>query len=218
LASSPALLKRLHDDHAAAFAAFGDSLRLRDGVVLPPGDAGAARVWALLAGEAVTDTERFVPALFGRDRGRLAYFYQTVSALDPPRQRFALASGLEHPRLRFEQVAALYEVFQYFDPGWQPTARPFTRRPLDPARWLAEVRVSEEGAWVGPRALRLWDRVFAGDDLSSEASRELEEEEDSGPFAPAWLAAKIFSGSPVQQRAVRRDALLAAGVRRGRRP
>src|SRR5207247_2166620 len=80
----PALLTRLYERNAATFAAFGNSLRVRNGRVTTPGGAAAASAWEDVVGSKLDQPEAFVRALFDADEGRLAYLYGTVAHLQGP--------------------------------------------------------------------------------------------------------------------------------------
>ena len=66
-------LKRLYEEHSAAFAAFGGSLRIRNGRVVTPGGPDAEAVWEAVLGERVDQPETFIRELFGRSAGHAAY-------------------------------------------------------------------------------------------------------------------------------------------------
>jgi hypothetical protein len=166
-ASAP-LLSPIADRHAARFAAFGRSLRLRDGRVETPGGDEARPLWEAAVGASVAAPERFVDALLARDGGRLAYLYDTIAALDPARARFALGLWLPEER-RLDRFAALVAGFGgAYRHEWQPDERPFVRFSADAAWLLTQVAVGADGAPRGPAWRSLWERVFESRDVPAE--------------------------------------------------
>src|SRR3954468_1829750 len=63
LAQHPAIVSYLYERGAAAFGAFGDSLRIRNGQVVPAGGAPAVALWESVTHESVTAPDRFVRVL-----------------------------------------------------------------------------------------------------------------------------------------------------------
>ncbi len=159
LASRPDLMSALSRSRmgSAAFAAFGQSLRLSAAAVLTPGGDDAAPVWMDLVGPPASDVDAFVPALFERDAGRLAYFYDTVAALPASTQQFVLAAHVPAAE-RISTVRRVYALFSAADPNWRIDIRPFHRPPFDAALALLDLGVSSEGT-VGPD---WWPGVFEG--------------------------------------------------------
>lgn len=153
------LARRLLRRHAAVFAAFGASLAVRNGRVMVPGGPGAEPLWTRLTGVAPANASRFVEAIVSADRGRLAYFYDTVASLDDVRVAFVFgaAAGREG---RFPEIAG---VFQTIEPAWRVDAQPFRRPAFDPALALRFARVTPAGVLDGPEpldALAYLRRVF----------------------------------------------------------
>src|SRR5207248_329303 len=94
LGEHTALLARLYERDAPAFAAFGASVRVHAGRVAPL-DAWAAPLWEFVVGERIDAPERFIPALLELNEGRLAYLYDIIANLDPPHRAFALGTWIE---------------------------------------------------------------------------------------------------------------------------
>ena len=165
LATRPALLRTIsaNDTAAGAFATFGSSLRLGPRGVITPGD-DADVLWRRLVGTSPTDIDAFTRALFGRDEGRLAWFYDTVAGLPPATQRFVLASHLA-PDARLAAVRAIYARFTAADPGWRIATRPFYRPVFDAAIALLVLDPEDDGT-VGPA---WWPAAF---DAAAGTSRD----------------------------------------------
>jgi hypothetical protein len=140
---------------SAAFATFGHSLRVDATGVVTPGDDDA--VWEHLVGHSPANVEPFVAALFQRDAGRLAWFYDTVSGLPEPTRRFVLAAD----RPAAERPAAVQAVYRRFAAvdatSWQIDTRPFHRPAFDGA--VALLVLELRNGRVGPE---WWPAIFEG--------------------------------------------------------
>jgi hypothetical protein len=209
VAGDGALLRALLAEAAWSLAAFGDALRIRGGRVALPGGPSAVPIWESLVGERASSTPAFVVRLLTRDRGRLAFFLETVAALGEGAQRFALAAVLPDPSDRRKAVTRLYAVFASFEPAWQPSQRPFVRQVPDPARWLAEVHTTPQGTWPGPRSRAFWRRALDAGSVSEEAARDHGKGVPGDDVDAAWLAAEVMLGSPNEAR-LRGEATLFA--------
>ena len=102
-----ALLARLYEHDAPAFAAFGASLRIHAGRVRPPGGEDAVPLWEAAVHESVTNPDAFVRALFSLNASRIAYLYDTIGQLDAPAAAFALGSWMPDPAARISRFGAL---------------------------------------------------------------------------------------------------------------
>ncbi len=173
--------------HAGAFAAFGRSVRIAAGRVAVPGGAAAEAIWREVAGGNPAEPGAFIKGLFRNDRGRLAFFYDTVAHVDIPRQRFALQN--------LDRVRALAGVFQSFASDWDVEARPFSRPQLDPMLLLDTVRLSPDGALAEPADEALWSRVFRDDMANDVEFREIEAWRAGDPqrIDAAWLASRVHA-------------------------
>jgi hypothetical protein len=156
-ASQPALVARIYADTAGRFAAFGESITIRDGGVVLPGGPDRAKQWERLVGEPAAEPGRFIPALLERDDGRVAWLLDAVTWLDPARQRFALRGDVEPLYARFagEHLPADFSL------------RPFARPSVDLAFVLSTIGVTDSGAMAPPSDLALWELVFAGGSRSA---------------------------------------------------
>jgi hypothetical protein len=174
------------------FAAFGRSIRVAGGRVVVPGGDEAGPLWASLVGEEPDKPGSFVRRVF--QDGRLAYFYDTLAHLDPPRQRFALGMQLTAAS-RQERFRALFESFAAAAPEWRVDDHPFSRPQLDAALMLATLEVTAEGQLSGPSGRRVWERVFRSDEMLDVPFTEIPAGEirgdDSGAIDAAWLAARV---------------------------
>ena len=205
LAEHPEIVTRVYEHDASAFAAFGDALRIRDGRVVTPGDAGARSMWEGILDSPVTRPDRFVRELFSRDNGRLVYLYDTISHLDPPRARFALGLWMADQSERTDRFGALVSEEAGANPAWDIKTHPFARPPGDVALLLAQMEVAPSGAPAAPSARRLWDRAFSGADLPTEPAKELGNLNADGRVDAAWLLSAL--GDASKARAERLDQL-----------
>ena len=70
----------------------------------PQGTADeAVALWEAVVGEKVTRPDRFIAQLFELNEGRLAYLYDTIGQLDPPRRAFALGLWITDAPTRVER-------------------------------------------------------------------------------------------------------------------
>ncbi len=191
LAAHPGLLGRIYDSSAPSFSVFGRALRVADGAVQVPGGHRARSLWEALVAEPVTKPDRFIQRVLERDKGRLAYFYDTVFHLDEPRQAFALGLGLNNTRVREERFRDLYLAVASADPAWKITDRPFSRSSHDASMLLGQVLVAPSGQVEGPNWRRLWDAVFETDDFAEEPERTPADLESGGVIDATWLVERI---------------------------
>jgi hypothetical protein len=198
------LLGRLAERAPAAFAAFGESLRIREGRITPRGGEALVAPWEAVVGEKLDRPERFVPALFERDRGRLAYLYDVVSHLDAPmfEQVFGAGRSGPDPVASLKRLAALAR--RAF-PEWDVTTAPFIRPQSELAAFFARLRnASAGGDPAGMGSPAFWQRVF-GDggeaDAATAARFAAEARADSTTLAEMTL------GHPARERERRLDLL-----------
>lgn len=80
--------------------AFDRSVHIEQDRIRLPGGPAAAQAWEALAGVPVSPLESFLAALFVRDEGRLAYFFDTLTRIDPSVRSAVLSmagkGGLKH--------------------------------------------------------------------------------------------------------------------------
>ncbi len=173
LASHPDLLERLYRHHAAIFAVFGRSIVIQDGVIQVPGDARGRSLWSDLVDARLDEPERFIRRLLGRDKGRLAYFYDTVAHLDERHRAFVLGLSLADAGRRRDRFRDLYRAFASIDDNLNLEEIPFKRRAFDAALLLREVAVENDGRLVGPSWYRLWREAFGGSDLPGNPNKNI---------------------------------------------
>ena len=204
LAERPAILRSIYAQ-APVFAAFGSRLRVRDGRVVTPGEeqADAARpIWEALVEAKAAEPARFIPALFTRRAGRLAYVYDTIAELDPPRRAFAMGLWLEDEEVRLAHAKTLINAVADSYPEWPTSQRPFVRPLHDFGTTLLAVAVENDGTPRYPASRRLWERAFDGDALPDDPARLLRDSERSGSIDAGWLA-QIIAMSDVRVRGQR---------------
>jgi len=186
-ADHASLLSRLAERAPAPFAAFGESVRVRNGRLAVPGGDAAAAAWESVVGEKLERPERFLQQLFELDKGRLAYLYDLLSHLD--RTTLALAIGTT-ASANADTLKRLAALARRGFPEWDVTTAPFVRPPSDLSAFFGRLRATAD-AESGATALHtapFWQRVF-----------------DEGPGAGdgradvAWLADAIV-GHPARER------------------
>jgi hypothetical protein len=205
LSARTTLLRRLQASRvaSAAFATFGQSLHIGATGVITPGGADSAAVWQGLVGHSPSDTDAFVAELLERDDGRLAWFYDTVSALPDAVRRFVLAAN-RPPAERVAAVQAVYARFAEVDRAWRIDVRPLHRPPFDGAIVLMALDVRGDGT-LGPD---WWPALFDGVARASDWSAPLTLAEDTSAVRPAdaqWLFDWVFA---IPDQARRRFAAL----------
>jgi hypothetical protein len=180
LVDHASLLGRLAERAAATFAAFGQSLRVRDGRIVPPGGAAAQALWEAAVGEKLDRPDRFIQVLFENDRGRLAYLYDVLSRLDPPALAFALGSSIGDPEERVTRFKRLVALAKRAFVEWDVTTAPFVRPPNALAAFFERIRFETDGKLAGPTTPAFWQRAF----------------DDSGvPDPPAQAGAKTIDAA-----------------------
>jgi hypothetical protein len=216
LADHPSLLERIYERSATAFGAFSGSLQIEGNRVVPPGggrpaEAGKAQgesddataLWEAVVGEKVTRPERFLTQLLELNEGRLAYLYDTIGQLDPPRRAFALGLWMNAPA-RMERFRAFVAGVDVYRESHLRTL-PFGRASYDLSMTLTRVEVEANGMPREPASRGLWSHVFSSADLPDDGARQLRNAED-GPIDAAWLVAAIGSAD-VRLRSERLDQI-----------
>ena len=175
--------------NAGVFAAFGRSVRVRGGRVSVPGGSHAEPIWSAIVGADATRPAAFVQRLI-RGNGRLAWFYDTVTHLDPNRQHVLFGStGTEISRV--DRVRELLDVFETAAPEWHTPDRPFVRPSLDPSLVISLAAATDGGAIQTPGSRRTWDAVFRDESIEASAAAPPANEADRSPVEPGWLARRV---------------------------
>ena len=185
----PSLVFAIYHDHSGTFAAFAESLTVRAAQVVLPDGAGRTTEWERLVDAPVSEPDRFIPELLGRDDGRLAWLFDTLASLDNARRAFALQAGLE----------PLYAAFGLEQMSVDFSAQPFTRPPVDFAIVLRTIGVASDGTLAPPRDLQLWNTLFLGRGRVAATSE----------MTASWLL-RSFADMPTRQRRLHLDTLLFA--------
>jgi hypothetical protein len=193
-ASHPAVVRRLYEDGASAFAAFAAHLAVHDNRVTAPGGDQAVPLWEALLGEKSTQPERFIRQLFTRDGGRLAYLYDAIGSVDAPRAAFALGLWIPEPRVRLDRFRALGSAVSSIAPEWSIENFPFRRPAHDLASMLLRVHVTPVGSPAPPAWRTLWTHAFDGAVDSREAGRALASLEGAELIDAAWLVEILLHG------------------------
>jgi hypothetical protein len=202
LTEHPAILGDLYEHLPAEFAAFGSSLHVRQGRVVPPGGAGAVALWQAAIGEAVDRPDRFIHALYATSAGRAAYLYDIVAELDASHASFVLGSWIPDEGARLDRFEAALSALARGYREWPVDERPFTRPLNDFSLYAARLKVDASGAPLAPASRTFWGDVFQMPDPAPPAATRAID----GRIDAAYLAEA--SGTPdMYARADRLDAL-----------
>jgi hypothetical protein len=226
-ADHPSLLERIYLKSSTAFGAFSSSLQVDGNRVVPPGgpraaDPAAARaplpppqgppqaehddavaLWEGVLAEKVTRPERFITQLLELNEGRLAFLYDTIGQLDPPRRAFALGLWM-NPAARAERFKALVSGVDAYREAHLKTL-PYGRASYDLSMTLTRIEVDGDGAPRQPSSRGLWSRVFNGPDLPDDGARQMRGVEED-PIDAAWLVGAIGTAD-VRLRSERLDQI-----------
>ena len=221
IAEHSGILTRLYERSAPAFAAFSSSLHIRANSVVPPGAVGhvqgeplrqaqgerdaVSALWESVVLEPVTRPDRFVSQLFELNDGRLAYLYDTIGQVDPPRRAFALGFWMKDATQRAARFKVLTTVGTTSYREWHLRTLPFGRSPYDLAMTLLRIDVGPTGAPAPPASGAWWSRVFSGNDVTDESARQTRGAEDD-PIDAAWLTEAV-GDADVRQRGGRLDQI-----------
>lgn len=209
LVASADLLRTIHREHAAAFAAAARSLRVKNAAIDVRGDLAMRAAWESLVGEQVETPQRFIRALLARDRGRLALFYDLVTHLSEPAFRFVAggtaAAGHQPETInqRLRTLRRLYEIFSLVDVNRRIEDSPFSRQTVDLAFLLHAIWVDDEGRLDVPGRWDLWQEAFRTDELPEAVSSgsRLLTLSASHPLGPIELAELVCLNPPQVRRA-----------------
>lgn len=162
VAQATTLVTDLYERGAAPFAAFGASLRVRDGRIVTPGLESDRAVWEAVVGAPVDAPDRFVRHLFVPPTGgRLAYLYGTVALMEAPTVRFVLGPETRDTAARIERVRMLAAVAGSLYGEWKLDAFPFARPLHDLALLLTRLRVDRDGRPLPPADRAFWSEVWS---------------------------------------------------------
>jgi hypothetical protein len=195
LAERPAIVTDLYERSAGSFAAFAGGLHIRHGMLAVPGGESAASLWEAVVEESPSRPDRFIPELFNRRDGRVAYLYDSLAYLDAPTTAFALGLWMNDAGLRVERFKTLVSNLEQF-PGWVVPQRPFGRPSEDPILALTRVVVEPTGTPRAPLWRTFWARVFGGLDLPADPGHELRAVREDGAIDAAWLAGALLAEQP----------------------
>jgi hypothetical protein len=196
LARDRGLLRWIARTAPAAFWLSARSILVDNNRVRVPGGAEAEPIWEALAGEKVTRVPEFLRILLSRDNGRLAWFFDSLTAM--PASRRALVYGAGPLEAQIEQTRALFQAFRNADSNWRLEEHPFLRGITDP--WMVSSRIETHDAAVAPpHAQWFWEALFARNELSPAAIRAASA--NTGvPVTLAWMTQQITSVSARERR------------------
>lgn len=194
IAQTPLLLADLYEHAAPAFAAFAQSVRVRDGRVVMPGGPGDQALWEAVVNAPANAPERVMRQLFEPPGGgRLAYFYALAAGLDAARLRFLLGpASLERP-LAIERLRALADLAQTQYGDWRVDTYPFARPPNDLTMLLMRLQVDASGRPLPPADLDFWSEVWG--DAPSATVAASATAKPATTFDAAWLATRTGFGN-----------------------
>ena len=193
LAATPELLKRLCGA-GAVFSTFSNGFRIRDGRVVVPGGRPAEFLWEALVGEPPTPVIPFARKLFSAADGKVAYFYDALSRLDPAHLAFALGTHERDREARLARFLELHAAAGSLFLNWTPSSKPFLQIAGDAASVLARVEVDSDGRLPGPAWSRLWDKVFDDLALPADAASEAKRIDRDGTLDAAALVRLLCVG------------------------
>lgn len=199
LAQHAGLLTELHERSATAFAAFGASLRIHAGRIVPPGGDSAVPLWEAVVRQSVANPEAFARVLFSMSGARVAYLYDTIAQLDPPNAAFVLGAWMADPALRLQRFAALLDVCSRSYREWRLDALPFSKPLHDVSMLFPRLRVEPDGSLAAPASRAFWGAAYANDDVNVDAVTLSETPGADQPIDAAWLV-ETTSGSDMTWR------------------
>lgn len=191
VAAHPKLARRIHQQDAALFAAFGTSIQVHADRVIVPGGDEAVPLWEAIAGARANEPERFIEALLSKQDGRLIYLYDALGDLDDARRRFALGLWTSDPRARVERFRAFAAAAAASLEDWRGRAVPFARPVSDVVWLLLNVQPEPDGTPGLPNSRRFWTFVF---DPSADIEFVSRDETSAVTVDAAWLAEHVLPG------------------------
>ena len=200
----PAAVRQLYERGAPAFATFAAHLQVRANRVVVPGGDQAVPLWEALVGEKTGQPARFILHLFTRDKGRLAYLYDTIGSLDPARASFALGLWIADARARVDRFRALGSAVTAMGHNAWADRSPFRRAPHDLVSMLLRAQPQPTGAPAAPAWRVLWARAFDSSDASGDLATLRATPAHGESIDAAWLVETLLQG----------DAALAVGASR----
>jgi hypothetical protein len=211
----PSLVSAIYRRNAAAFAAFADAVAVHSGRVDLRSVASWTDQWEALVGAEVSDPEAFFTKLLDRDKGRLAWLFDTVSRLDAGRQAFAMGRNRDDLR-------SLESSFAGFDDGWTVRESPLTHflPALDASMILHGVAATPDGVLAPPNRREFWEAVFDNRRPFAGLVTVPQAGADADRATAPWLIDRL-KGTPDTMRRAHLDALLfgqrlcAAAAREG---
>ncbi|MGE0702303.1 MAG: hypothetical protein AB7F99_03425 [Vicinamibacterales bacterium] len=163
LAGQPGLLAGIYQRGAPVFAAFGESISIRDGRVATPGGDGAALLWSSVVGESPDRPAAFVRALLSQRQGRVAYLFDLIERVEPSEAAFAMGSWIADANLRTARFASLATTAANGYGEWNLQKNPFVRPLYDLSFLLMRARVDERGVLALPATRAFWSAAFSND-------------------------------------------------------
>lgn len=212
LADQPELIDRLMRGRAATLVVAAPGIRVANGHMWLPGGERARPAWEALVGAKAADPQSFLRRVVEADQGWLAYFFSSLSQLTDAQVRVALRLDDEDPARRVDAIERIYRVFIRAGQGWNISARPFSRPPLDPSLLLSELRADAQGRLVLSGDQRFWQDVFDARGDPAKAAATAGHVIEGAPADLVWLLEQIFDVGPVECRLRSEQVLFASRV------
>jgi hypothetical protein len=189
------VLRFIYEEAPAAFALVARRLAVRDGRIVVPGGANRDGIWEALAGASPTRPAAFVRALLTKDQGRLAWYFDTMAALDGA----TLAAAWPETIQVKERANALYSAFRDPDAQWRVSDQPFRRGTLD--AWMVITQNTVAGGVVpSPLPQSTWAALFSNGRVSDEQIARTLRDANTGVSLP-WLVHETLSSDVRERRA-----------------
>ena len=161
-AEHPALLSFIYERAAGAFAAFADSVHVRDGhLVVPAGATRRNRSGKSVVHVSPSDADGFIRALLFEPEARLAYLYDVLASTSPGARAFALGLWMDDEAQRarrFEALACMRPLVLSRMACRGTAIRTPAQRPRAPV--AAHPAPDERGVPASPAQRRFWATVL----------------------------------------------------------
>jgi hypothetical protein len=194
LARERDLLRFIYEEGAGGFAIASRYLEIADGRVVVPGGTTAEPAWQALAGVSPSRASAFIRALVSKDRGRLAWYFDTVSGLPADVLTAAWPAGASVDA----RAAVLYGIFRDSDPQWRADEQPFRRVSIDAWMVVTQNAVAN-GAFASPFPQATWALLFDNNRLNADdLARTLQQRPGGVSFE--WLARETLTPAVRERR------------------
>ncbi len=181
------LLRFLYREAAGPFVLAARRFLVHDNRIVVPGGARGDSIWQELTGVSPAQPAEFLRALLTKDRGRLAWYYDTIGGLDSAR----VAAVWPDTSFQLERALALYAAFRDSDPQWKIADQPFRRGVNDAWTIVTQVDVRDHSV-ASPLPERAWALLFSNSRVSRDQIRRALAE-PAADVSMAWLVQETLS-------------------------